>query len=160
MTLFITPFWLEPPGLLRSNGKRPDPGWHVSCAMEFWQTIGVGCDLPRYLCYFSSRSSHSVMVLGVLHAGQVEGRKSVKYTHLAPTYLFQQIAIETSGGIGPRSRAFLRELGKCVALASGEARSTSHLLQRLSDSMAVKCGKCSYRPGRWGVLPVRKFLYC
>ena len=38
---------------------------------------------------------------------QAEGKKAEKYAHLAPAYLFQPVAIETSGAIGSRSRAFL-----------------------------------------------------
>ena len=45
---------------------------------------------------------------------QAEGKKAEKYAHLAPAYLFQPVAIETSGTIGSRSRAFLRELGRRV----------------------------------------------
>ena len=33
---------------------------------------------------------------------------------LGATYLFAPVAIETSGAIGPRSRVFLRELGRRV----------------------------------------------
>ena len=33
---------------------------------------------------------------------------------LSPTYMFAPVAIETSGAIGPRSRVFLRELGRRV----------------------------------------------
>ena len=47
---------------------------------------------------------------------------------LAPTYLFHPAAIETSGAIGPRSRTFLQELGRQVRQESGEANSTSYLL--------------------------------
>ena len=56
---------------------------------------------------------------------------------LAPTYLFHPVAIETSGAIGPRSRTFLQELGRQVRQESGEANSTSYLLQRVS--IAVQC---------------------
>ena len=67
---------------------------------------------------------------------QAEGKKAEKYAHLAPAYLFQPVAIETSAAIGSRSRAFLRELGRRVGAQTGEARSTSYLFQRLS----VACG--------------------
>ena len=47
---------------------------------------------------------------------QAEGKKAEKYAHLAPAYLFQPVAIETSEAIGSKSRAFLRELGRRVGL--------------------------------------------
>ena len=71
-------------------------------------------------------------------AASAEEKKDGKYLHLAPTYLFHPVAIETSGAIGPRSRTFLRELGRRVHRQSGEANSTSYLLQRLS--VAVQRG--------------------
>ena len=82
---------------------------------------------------------------------QAEGKKAEKYAHLAPAYLFQPVAIETSGAIGSRSRAFLRELGRRVGAQTGEARSTSYLFQRLS--VAIQRGNaaaimgCAPRPG-------------
>ena len=84
-------------------------------------------------------------------AEQAEERKSSKYAHLAPTYLFQPVAIETIGAIGPQSRVFLRELGRRVAKETGEAKSTSYLFQRLS--VAVRHGNvaavlgCTACPG-------------
>ena len=65
-------------------------------------------------------------------AGHTEETKSGKCSHLSPTYLFQPVAIESSGALGPSTYIFLRELGKRVLQESGEANSTSHLLQRLS----------------------------
>ena len=37
-----------------------------------------------------------------------------------PMYLFQPVAVETSGTVGPTSASFLRELGKCLKMATGE----------------------------------------
>ena len=45
-------------------------------------------------------------------AAYAEEEKYKKYAHLDSIYRFQPIAIETSGSIGPRSRAFLRDLGE------------------------------------------------
>ena len=43
-----------------------------------------------------------------------EVKKDQKYSLRGATYLFAPVAIETSGAIGPRSRVFLRELGRRV----------------------------------------------
>ena len=68
-------------------------------------------------------------------------KKDQKYLLLGATYLFTPVAIETSGAIGPRSRVFLRELGRRVRWESGEPRATSYLLQRLS--VAVQRGNAA-----------------
>ena len=52
-------------------------------------------------------------------------KKDSKYKHLGPAYFITAMAIKTSGAIGPRSKAFLKELGICEM---GEAYSTSHLM--------------------------------
>ena len=76
---------------------------------------------------------------------------SFKLTAVAIMSLKRLIAIETSGAIGSRSRAFLRELGRRVGAQTGEARSTSYLFQRLS--VAIQRGNaaavmgCAPRPG-------------
>ena len=41
----------------------------------------------------------------------LESKQRGRMQRSTPTYLFQPVAIETSGAIGSRSRAFLRELG-------------------------------------------------
>ena len=43
------PSRLEPAGMYRNDGKRPDGITMVPC-MGTWQTVGVGCYLLRYLC--------------------------------------------------------------------------------------------------------------
>ena len=40
--------WLEPPGLSRSDGKRPDG--HVPGGMGVRQTTSVGCYMPGNFC--------------------------------------------------------------------------------------------------------------
>ena len=127
------PSRLEPPGLSRSDGKRPDGMslapwssgrllvWDAICPDTFavsyrgQATIGAGCV-----------------------AASAEERKALKYSSLTPSYLFTPVAVETSGAIGPRSRAFLRELGRRVWQKTGEVNSTSYLLQRIA--VAVQRG--------------------
>ena len=95
-------------------------------------------------------------------AANAEERKSGKYSYLSPTYLFQPVAIESSGALGPTTYIFLRELGKLVFQESGEANSTSHLLQRLSIAVqrgnAVAVMGCA-RP-RWPMyIIINNILY-
>ena len=48
--------------------------------------------------------------------------------------------VETMGAMGPRSLELVREVGRRIALETGEPRSTDFLLQRLS--VAVQRGNC------------------
>ena len=58
-------------------------------------------------------------------AESAEDRKAEKYYRGLPaSHSFTPVAIETLGAIGPRSMLFLRDLGRRIALESGEPRST------------------------------------
>ena len=65
-------------------------------------------------------------------AALAEEKKCGKYSHLAPSYMFQPVSIETSGAIGPSTYRFLKSLGRRVSQESGEPRTTEYLMQRLS----------------------------
>ena len=83
--------------------------------------------------YFPIVLQQTAIIPKITKAGKVaelaEVKKDQKYSLLGATYLFTPVAIETSGAIGPRSRVFLRELGRRVRWESGEPRATSYLLQ-------------------------------
>ena len=136
---------LEPPGLLRDDGKRPD-----GMSLVPWSKgKPIVWDATCPDSFAASHRSHAAHGAGCV-AGHAERKKSEKYAHLAPTYQFQPVAIETSGAIGPSSRVFIRELGRRVALETGEVRSTNYLIQRLS--VAIQRGNaaavlgCAPRP--------------
>ena len=61
-----------------------------------------------------------------------------KQSFLSTIYQFQPVAIETSGVVGPSTRAFLKDLGRRVRRQTGEAMTTSYFLQR--TSMAFQRG--------------------
>ena len=46
-----------------------------------------------------------------------------KYSHLDWGYLFQPVALETTGAAGPDSMPFLKELGLRTRRVTGKARS-------------------------------------
>ena len=60
---------------------------------------------------------------------------------LPRSHLFCPLSIETMGAMGPRSLELVREVGRRIALETGEPRSTDFLLQRLS--VAVQRGNCA-----------------
>ena len=61
-----------------------------------------------------------------------EVRKEQKYASLPPTHKFTPVAIESMGTFGPRSLAFVKELGKRISRETGEVKSTHFLIQKLS----------------------------
>ena len=67
-----------------------------------------------------------------------ENAKTLKYVQLLAVHDFVPIAIETIGTWGSQGYEFLTTLGKRVAEATGEPRSTAFLRQRLA--LAVQRG--------------------
>ena len=127
------PSRLEPSGLHRADGKRPDGvtmvpwsegkflAWDVTCVDSF-------CLSHRQRCSTEAGAA----------AAFAEGEKVKKYFHLEHSYSFQPIAFETSGSIGPDSMSFLKDLGCRIKMVTGEPQSFSFLMQRLS--VAIQTG--------------------
>ena len=82
-------------------------------------------------------------------AESAEDRKAEKYRGLPASHSFTLIAIETMGAIGPRSLAFLKDLGHQIAMESGEPKSTDFLLQWLS--VVAQRGNCAFVWGGGGM---------
>ena len=130
------PSRLEPTGLSRSDGSRPDGitmvpwkngkllVWDATCP----DTFAPSCS--------ASATSHAGAV-----AALAEEKKNSKYSYLQHSHSFVPVAIETSGAIGPLSMAFLKELGRLLQRVTGEGRSTAYLLQKLS--VAVQRGNAA-----------------
>lgn len=137
------PSRLEPSGLFRSDGKRPDGITVVPWKNGKLLVWDATCPDTYALSYRGQATSGAGEV-----AARAEDRKQAKYTHLAPSQSFTPVAIETSGVIGPRSLAFLRELGTRIRQYTGEARAHSFLLQRLS--VAIQCGNAASVVGSAG----------
>ena len=127
------PARLEPSGLYRSDGKRPD-GISVvpwkSGKLLVWDATCPDTFAPSY----SSRATNEAGAV----ATQAEERKEAKYTHLNSTHAFTLVAIETSGVFGAKTMRFVQELGQRLERVTGEVRSTNFLIQRLS--VAVQRG--------------------
>lgn len=118
---------LEPVGLSRRDGKRPDgitcyPWSHGRSLI--WDVTVVDTVAPSYVKW-SSVLSGSV-------ADNAEREKHNNYTDLKDQYIFTPLAFETFGSIGPETSIFLKELGKLMARNSGEPRSLDFMLQRIS----------------------------
>ena len=61
-----------------------------------------------------------------------EVRKNLKYEGLCDRYIFQAIAIESSGVFGRDTNIFISRLGHLITLISGERREADFQRQRLS----------------------------
>ena len=120
------PSRLEPTGLLRSDGKRPDgvtlAPWSSGCLLVWDAT----CPDTFAISYRAQATSESGRV-----AECAEDRKAEKYRGLPASHSFTPVAIETLGAIGPRSMLFLRDLGRRIALES---------VHRLSPAATVSGG--------------------
>ena len=82
-------------------------------------------------------------------AALAEERKKSVYAHLDPSHSFTPVAVETSGVVGPQSLAFLKDLGRRMRQVTGEERSLSYLLQRVS--VAVQRGNAASVLGTTGL---------
>ena len=71
----------------------------------------------------------------VAAAAAAEERKQAKYANLSQGYSFTPVAIETLGAIGPKSLAFLKDLGRRIFQQLGESKAIPYLLQCLSVAM-------------------------
>ena len=121
------PSWLEPVGLDRGDGRRPDGlivflfswgkslCWNATCSDTFCQTI-----LPE-----------TVVRPGAAANAAEEGKRR-HFSGLKGRYRFDRISVETTGVIGKSSTMFLYELGYRISSATGDRRETSLLLQRIS----------------------------
>ncbi len=118
---------LEPPGLVRSDGRRPDgvtlAPWK-SGRLLVWDATCPDTFAPSY-------RTDATPAPGRV-AAAAEERKEKKYSSLPPSHFFSPLAIETMGVLGPKSMALVRDLGRRIRLETGEPRSTDYLLQRLS----------------------------
>ena len=120
------PSALEPTGLIRNDGRRPD-----GVTMLPWSR-------GRSLAW-DFTSVHS-LVASHLSKGRQEGssvaiaKEAIKrqhYNDIPSCYILKSVAIETLGGIGDSSWTFLSTLGQRIQEQTGEKRSFAWL-QRLS----------------------------
>ena len=119
--------YLEPTGLDRTDGRRPDGvtvvpfsmgrslSWDATCSDTFAQTS----------------INHSAISAGYA-ANRAEERKKHHYSTLGTHYRFEPISVETSGVLGSSTSKFLTELGKRVTACTGDKREATWLRQRIS----------------------------
>lgn len=121
------PSLLEPTGVSRNDGKRPDGltygpwkngrqlVWDATCSDTMCQSNIA----------LSSKDGGSV-------AAVAEERKMVKYSTLADRFIVCPFGVETFGSWGPSAKSLVSEIGRRIIEKSGETRSTEFLKQRIS----------------------------
>ena len=124
---------LEPIGLLRKDGRRPD-----GLTLMPWQR---GRTLAwDFTCI--SRLTNSILRMGVLPganaASEAEVRKRNHYSDLPSTVIFETVAMETLGGAGRSTAVFLKELARRITVLTGEKLAFKFLKQKLD--LAIQRG--------------------
>ena len=134
------PSRLEPTGLDRTDGKRPDGITMVPWSngrLLVWDATCVDTFAPSHL---------SMTASGVCAAAnQAEQAKIKKYSYITSHayHSFTPVAFETTGVCGPRARSmsFLTDLGRHIVNTTGEKSSLAYLLQKFS--VAIQRGNAA-----------------
>ena len=112
------PSMLEPSGLDRGDGKRPRGRcliWDATCV----NTLA------------SSNLIRAALVAGSV-ADAAKVRKIAKYAELSRRFIFQPVAVETSGAVGKSTIQFFEDLGRRLAVRFQDQRESDFLFQRVS----------------------------
>ena len=116
----------ESAGLTKTDGRRPDGStivpWSAGkCVL--WDITFVDTMLPFHAAIFVSFAG--------LVDEQSSARKLAKYSELAISHIFIQIAIESFGPICAEALTFLNELERCMSVVTEDMRETTFLFQHL-----------------------------
>ena len=121
------PAVLEPVGVSREDGKRPD-----GMPLIPWEEgRPLLCD---FTCSDTMAPSHRDQATSGPGEGACTAKslKIRKYSSLTSTYSFAPICIETIGAWGEGAKGIIKKIGQRVRGATGESRSTVFLIQRLA----------------------------
>jgi hypothetical protein len=120
----------EPPGLLRTDGKRPDGVTQIPWASGkslAWDVTVTDTLAPSYR-HLSSISAGKA-------AERAAELKVAKYSAIAVSHDFLPIAFETLGPLNAAAATFIASLGKRISFVTGDARESAFLFQRLSMTL-------------------------
>ena len=118
---------LEPSGLDRGDGKRPDgitvyPYSRGRCLI--WDTTCVNTFASSNLIRAALAARSVADAAGV--------RKIAKYAELGRRFIFQSVAVETSGAMGKSTIQFSKDLGRRLAVRFQDQRESFFLFQIVS----------------------------
>ena len=129
------PATLEPLGLLRNDGKRPD-----GCTGVPWS---AGKCLTWDVTVSDTLAASHLPHTSIMAGAAAERAKEEKYQDITRTHDFVAIALETLGPICEGGSAFLDELGRLLVLKTGDPREKAFLYQRLSIAIQ-RCNALSF----------------
>ena len=125
---------LEPRGLYRTDGNRPDVVTNISWEMGkqlVWDLAVVDAPAPNRL------NQGSLCNPGTT-AAEAEGRKIEKYRELIENgYLFQPVAMEVRCSLVESSEIFITRLCKMLFRSHDDQRAGSFLKQRISMALQI-----------------------
>ena len=125
---------LEPHGLTRTDGKRPD-GITLAPWEEGKQLVW---DVTRVYLLAPIRIKNGSVANPGTAAEDAEELKTAKYVCLSDKgYIFQLLAFEIQGGVGPSTSTFLKNLCKKLCVCNQENRAGSFFRQRLSVTISA-----------------------
>ena len=132
------PSILEPYRLTRTDGKRPNgitlAPWEEGKQLV-WDVTCVDLLAP-------SRIKNGSVANPGTAAEDAEELKTAKYVCLTDKgYIFQHLAFEIQGGVGPSTSTFLKNLCKKLCVCNQENRAGSFFRQRLS--LAIQVGNAA-----------------
>ena len=130
------PSHLEPAGMCRDDGKRPDGATLIPWKQGRCLVWDFTC--PNTIA--RSHISQSASLAGSVCAS-AEANKKKKYSSLSASYIFVPIAVETLGPWGPEADSFVSELGHRLSAKTGDHRSGAFLRQKIS--VAIQRGNAT-----------------
>jgi len=130
------PAILEPAGTFRDDGKKPDglsliPWSKGKCLL--WDSTCADTLAASYLTSTSKSAGAA--------AQSRESEKRRKYAGVTGHYKFVPFGVETMGPFGAEALALVKDLGRRIKVATGEPRSESFLVQRIS--LAIQRGNAA-----------------
>lgn len=126
------PTRLEPTGLLPDSNLKPDGISLIPWSSGKPLAWDVTCAHPLAQSWRGTSLRNEAAV-----ATAVEAKKISKYKGLEVDFHFEPVSVETLGGMGSSTSAFIQYLGGRISAATGDPRSTSYLKQRLAIAIQV-----------------------
>ncbi|KAG7295586.1 hypothetical protein JYU34_021841 [Plutella xylostella] len=130
------PATLEPSGIMRDDGKRPDGMSLVPWKrgrLLVWDATCVDTLAPSHLPSTSREAGAA--------AGRAEMMKGRKYASLGEGYMFVPFGVETLGPWGPEARQLFKDISIRLIEVSRDPSAGSYLAQRLS--IAIQRGNAA-----------------
>ena len=133
------PSMLEPRGLYRTDGKRPDGVTMVPWEMGkqlVWDITVVDALAPSRLIQGSLCNPGTTAI-------EAEARKIEKHRELINNgYIFQPVALEVQGSLGESSEIFITRLCKMHCRSHDDQRAGSFLKQQISMALQIGNAAC------------------